>query len=153
MLHAFPNQTFVALGSEAERVQLNSFVAPNLRNLCGQTSLNQSINLIRNARVFVGLDSSLSHIAAAMGKRTVCVTQSSNLGYFFPYPQEWSNEGLKVVHNPDYTFCSGCFMTCHHEPIWNTVRKGSLCLRTISPDQVIDAINEALASKATKGYE
>ena len=140
VLTSFPEQTFVALGTDAERKGMEGFTAENLRNLCGQTNLAETLQLIRGSGFFMGLDSGLSHISAVLGQRTVCVTQSSNLGYFFPYPEIYGFTGLQTVHNPDYVACSGCFMTCRYESILTTYRKGARCLRTLPVDPVIDAV-------------
>ena len=54
-----------------------------------ETSLTGVMKLIREARLFVGLDSGLSHISTVMGTPTVCVCPDSHLGYFFPYPESF----------------------------------------------------------------
>ena len=92
----------------------------------------------------MGLDSGLSHISAVLEQKTICVTQSSNLGYFFPYPEVYGFTGLRTGHNPDYTACSGCFMTCRYESILTTYRKGARCLRTLPVDLVINAVREVI---------
>lgn len=144
VIAAFPDQLFVALGTRQEQGKLRGFSAPNLRDLCGQTSLAQTIQLIRAARLYVGLDSGLSHIASVSGQTTVCLTQDSNLGYFFPYPPEYGFTNQHTVYHPDYVACSGCFMTCRHESIVATYRRGSLCLRELPVSEVVAAIKKQI---------
>jgi ADP-heptose:LPS heptosyltransferase len=147
VMAAWPDHLFVALGTRQEERKLRGFAAPNLRSLCGQTSLRETVQLIQAARLFVGLDSGLSHIATVLGQETVCVTQDSNLGYFFPYPPEYGFTNQHTVYHPDYIPCSGCFMTCRYESILSTYRRGALCLRTLPAEAVIAAIRQALSSR------
>lgn len=142
VLGEFSDLTFVALGTDGNA--LEGFEAPNVRNLCGRTNLSHTLQLIRGAKLYVGLDSGLSHISAVLGQKTICVTQSSNLGYFFPYPESYRLKELRTVHNAQYVSCSGCFMTCRYESIMTTYRQGSLCLRTLPADAIIDNMRDAI---------
>lgn len=141
VLAAFPETTFVALGHARERTRLD---LPNVRNLCGETDLADAMSILAGARGFLGLDSGLTHIAACLGRPTVCVSQSSNLGYFFPYPPEYGLDNLHVVDHPAYRECSGCFMTCSRESIFRTYLQGSRCLRELPAAAVIQAVREHL---------
>jgi ADP-heptose:LPS heptosyltransferase len=141
VLAAFPKTTFVAIGNQRERTTLD---LPNVRNLCGETDLAGAMSILAGARGFLGLDSGLTHIAACLGRPTVCVSQSSNLGYFFPYPPEYGVDHLRVVDHPAYRECAGCFMTCRHESIFRTYLQGSRCLRELPAAAVIQAVREHL---------
>lgn len=144
VIAAFPEQTFVALGSKKEQKRLAGKSAENLINLCGNTTLDETAMIISQAGLFAGLDSGLSHMASLLGVPTVCVSQNSNLGYFFPYPTEYGFTNQEVVYHPDYINCSGCFMTCEYESIFSTYRKGALCLRSLPVDPVITAIRKLI---------
>lgn len=144
---AFPSHTFALLGTAAEARRCRELVAPNTVNLCGHTTLRESIQIIEAAAAFVGVDSGLTHVAACLGLDTVCAAQSANLGYFFPYPAQLGFDRVRVVHNEDYAECAGCLMVCRREPIWNTYRQGSLCLRTLPSARVIDALAAVLRSE------
>lgn len=139
---AFPDQQFVALVEPGKAADLNRTVLPGVRVI--EIALPGAMRLIREARLFVGLDSGLSHIAAALGTPTVCVCPDSHLGYFFPYPRSYGYTNLRTVFHPDYRSCRGCFMTCRHEPFTSTVTRGALCLRSLPPRLVIEAIRAAL---------
>jgi glycosyltransferase involved in cell wall biosynthesis len=43
------------------------------KNLIGKTSLNEAIQILGNAKVYVGVDNGLGHLAAAVGCKTVTV--------------------------------------------------------------------------------
>jgi len=146
VLAAFPDVTFVALGTAIETTGLD---LPNVKDLCGKTDLAGALGIIAGARGFLGLDSGLTHAAAWLGCPTVCVTQSSNLGYFFPYPDAFPRENVTTVDHPDYRICSGCFMTCKHESIFSTYLRGSKCLRELPAAHVVEAVRERLPARAT----
>ena len=146
---AFGDQQFVLLGSAREAGKAAQLDLPNVRSLCGRTSLVESMQILRQARAFVGVDSGLTHIATCSSVPTVAVIQSSNLGWFFPYPAALDADNLQAVHAPDFVSCSGCFMACTREPIWNTYRKGSLCLRTLDPESVVEAVAAALPAASS----
>ncbi len=142
VMRAFPDHHFVALAEPGKAVPLNRLESANVRVV--EANLSLAMRLIGEARLFIGLDSGLSHIAAALGRPTVCVCPDSHLGYFFPYPEDYGYGNLHTVFNPDYLACRGCFMTCRHEPLTRTVSRGALCLRTLPVRSVIDAIGGAL---------
>jgi ADP-heptose:LPS heptosyltransferase len=142
---AFPNQPFVWLGTARERQRLGDVAWPrNVIDLMGRTSLPQTLALLGAGGGHAGGDSGLAHVAAVLGKPTLCVAAASNLGYFFPYPVSLGIDKLRVVHAPEYAACSGCFMVCRHEPIWRTARRGALCLRDLPATAVIEAMAEHL---------
>ena len=139
---AFPDQQVVALVEPGGAVRLDRTGMPGVRVI--ETGLTAVMKLIREARLFVGLDSGLSHISTVLGTPTVCVCPDSHLGYFFPYPDDYGYTNLRTVAHPDYLWCRGCFMTCRHESLASTISRGALCLRTLPSRQVIDAIRSAL---------
>ena len=141
-IRAFPEMQFVALVEPGRADEVSRTVPPGVRLI--ETSLTVVMKLIREARLFVGLDSGLSHISTVMGTPTVCVCPDSHLGYFFPYPESYGFRNLHTVAHPDYLPCRGCFMTCRHEPLTSTVTRGALCLRTLPSRLVIEAIRSAL---------
>ncbi len=142
IISAFPDQQFVAFVEKKRDLNLNKMGLTNLSIITAE--LPVIMRLIQETRCFVGLDSGLSHIATALGKPTICVTGDSHLGYFFPYPKEYGYTNLSMVFNSQYLKCRGCFMTCEHEVLTSTLRKGALCLRTITPQTIIDSINDEL---------
>ncbi len=141
-IRAFPELPFVALVEPGKADEVSRTAPPGVRVV--ETGLTEAMELIREARLFAGLDSGLSHIATVMGTPTVCVCPDSHIGYFFPYPESYGFKNLQTVSHPDYLPCRGCFMTCRHEPLTSTVTRGALCLRTLPSRLVIEAIRSAL---------
>lgn len=151
VLKAFPDRRFIALGIDPEPIE--ALGLRNVINLAGQTDLQTAAQVIQACEAFVGPDSGLTHMAAALDRPTVCVAQSSNLGYFFPYPAVARRQRLQVVDNPEYRACAGCFMTCAHESILRTKRRGALCLRTLPATAVVAGLERALRLEAPEPPE
>ncbi len=147
VLAAFPEEQFVALGTATEQARIAELEAPNLLSLAGETDLAQSLQLIRSARAYLGLDSGLSHAAAALDVPGLCVAQNSNLGYFFPYPGVLES-AVRSRHNPAYEYCAGCFMTCSEESIFSTYLRAARCLRRLPVETVIVDFKGLLAEVA-----
>ena len=141
-IRAFPELQFVALVEPGRADEVSRTAPDGVRVV--ETGISGAMKLIREARLFVGLDSGLSHIATVLGTPTVCVCPDSHLGFFFPYPESYGFRNLHTVAHPDYLPCRGCFMTCRHEPLSSTVTRGALCLRTLPSRLVIEAIRSAL---------
>jgi heptosyltransferase-2 len=111
------------LGSERDREAGQHIAAAgNARNLCGQTSLADAIDLLASCRAAVSNDSGLMHIAAAAGTNVVAIYGSSSPAYTPPLTARRSIHYLALS-------CSPCFeRQC---PL------GHLrCLRDIGPGQV-----------------
>ncbi|MBR7552409.1 hypothetical protein KC220_28100, partial [Mycobacterium tuberculosis] len=52
--------------------------APFVRNLCGETSLDEAIELLARAEAAICNDSGLMHVTAALGRPQVAVFGSSD---------------------------------------------------------------------------
>ncbi len=149
LLRELGDLPIVALGRPGTGPELAVLDLPNLHDLRGQTDLGAAMACIAAARLYLGLDSGLTHLAAVLGTPSLCLTQSSNLGYFFPYPESLGFDRLRVVSHPAYRACSGCFMTCEHESILTTRRAGAKCLRELEPDLAIAVLRDLLRESAS----
>jgi hypothetical protein len=146
---SFPEQRFVLLGGAKDLAAAAALVAANVESLCGSTTLAAALARIAGAPAFLGVDSGLAHAAAALRVPTVVVSHCSNLGYFFPYPQELGFEHVQIAYDARFVACSGCLSVCTREPIWRTYRAGALCLRELAVDVVRGELTRALARAVT----
>ncbi len=131
----------VLLGSAKERALCEDIAASaasaRIRNLAGQTSLDQAIALIAGASVVVSNDSGLMHVAAGLGVPQVALFGSSSPEHTPPL-----NERAQVIwlkRQADYQpplDCAPCFeREC---PLGHT-----RCLTDLSPQWVLDALRRA----------
>jgi len=121
-----------ALGDQIARLAGQA----QLRNLCGETTLVEAVDLLASASVAVSNDSGLMHIAAAVGTHVVAIYGSSTPEFTPPLTERASIHYLGVD-------CSPCFA--------RECRFGHFdCLNGIEPDAVLASVATGLAA-ATAG--
>jgi heptosyltransferase-3 len=141
----------VAIGGpgEAERRYLENV----WRDICEfhQLEWPQTTSLLTKARVYIGPDTSTTHLAAAVGCPTVALFGPMDPRVWGPWPigglkSPWLANGtiqnrgnVWIVQNP-----LPC-MPCTFEGCERHVRSRSACLDELKPAQVLTAIGQALA--------
>jgi heptosyltransferase-2 len=129
---SFPYAQIVALGSGKDRETADAIVerAPFVRNLCGETSLDEAIELLARAEAAICNDSGLMHVTAALGRPQVAVFGSSDPRHTPPLSPAASIMWLHLE-------CSPCF--ARECPL------GHLrCLRDIGPEMVFHELRRLL---------
>jgi heptosyltransferase-3 len=133
----FPGHAVVFVGAREDRSAIDEVAAHwsgKLLNLSGDLSPRESAAVIKQADLFLGVDSGPMHLAASVG--TVCVTifaAHKEPGTWFPYGD--SHES--IYHKTD---CYGCNLeTC-------TIEKKK-CILSISAAEVVAATVRAAARK------
>lgn len=129
----WPQAAIVLLGSAKERPMATEIVALSgraLRNLCGETSLDDAMAILSQATGVVSNDSGLMHVAAAFDRPLVAVFGSSDPRHTPPRSPRARVEWLHLA-------CSPCFeREC---PL------GHLdCLNLITPGQVLRALRSTV---------
>ena len=105
---------------------------PGLVDMTGNTTLAEVVSLLRSARVFVGNDSGLMHLAAALGVPTLGIFGSSN-------PDWTSPVGSRTrTLAPSGFSCRPCYRKTCNQP--------QFCLETIGPELVLAQVEELLAA-------
>ena len=117
-------------GSERER-PLGEAIAGGgpARNLCGQTTLEEVIDLLAACPQAVTNDSGLMHVAAAAGTRVIALYGSSSPAFTPPLTER------RVIHYLDIS-CSPCFQ--RECPLGHF-----RCLREITPEAVFASLRTA----------
>jgi heptosyltransferase-3 len=126
--------------------------APMARRLDGALTWPELAALIGAARVYIGPDTSVTHLAAATGAMTVALYGPTDPRRFGPWPiggagGAWAAAGtiqrrgnVWLVQNP-----LPC-LPCQNEGCERRIDSYSRCLDQLSPRQVLAAVDQALAS-------
>ncbi len=133
------NADIVLVGTENDHADIVQKMADvPITNLSGQTTLTQLAALLKTADVFIGADSGVSHIAAAVGAPVITIFGPSNYQAWHP----WTPEGTLVVLHSGAE-CSPCSYVKHHIGL----REGCAartCMKTITPSQVVSVVKGVL---------
>ena len=134
---------FVLLGdaNDGRRIEaVGAEFGDNVRNFCGQTTLNQSALLVQNAEAVITSDTGLMHIAAAFGKRIVAV---------------WGNTTPQLGMYPYMPHCEGNYVNLERElpcrPCsklgYRKCPKGHLrCMKDISAEEMLELAEALIGS-------
>ena len=124
----------------------------NVVNLAGRLSLCAAANLVSRARVYVGLDTAMTHIAAALGVPTVALYGPSNPVKWGPWPRghasdanPWRRCGSQRVGNVTLLQGTQGCVPCMVEGCERHIASFSDCLQQMPAARVIVAIENALA--------
>lgn len=78
--------------AQAEREYAGQVIAAageQVLNLVGELTLGETAEMIRHAKLFIGPDTSVTHIAAACGTLTIALFGPSNPVRWGPWPCDW----------------------------------------------------------------
>lgn len=126
------NLNILMVGSERDRE--SSDVPPEVsaekwRNLCGRTTVLQTAELMRAARIVIGVDSGPAHLAAAVQTPHVIAMHGMHFGRFLP-----ANAFSSVIINP--LSCYLCAGNCRFDHIY--------CLSSLPYELFHQAVSDAL---------
>lgn len=106
-------------------------------DLTGRTDLPAAVGVLKAARVFIGNDSGLMHLAAALGLPTIGIFGSSN-------PQWTSPVGPRTTAVvPEGFSCRPCYR--------KTCNQAEFCLETVEAETVLDAVRKFSQSTGAVG--
>ena len=114
-------------------------------NLVGKLSLAATAEVIQRARLFVGPDTSASHIAAATGTPTLVLFGPSNPVRWGPWPKDWTGDspwetsGSGRRGNVYLLQGVGACVPCKLEGCDANIDSWSDCLLMLDANRVIDA--------------
>lgn len=120
-------------------------------NLAGKLSLAKLSEVIKHARLFIGPDTGITHLAAAHGVPVVALFGPSNPVKWGPWPFDYQSaedpfavKGSQHVNNIFLIQGQGECVPCFHEGCDRHRQSRSLCLDSLPAEPVIDSVDKAL---------
>ncbi len=100
----------------------------NISINAGRTKLNELYSLINSSKLFVGLDSGLTHIATKTNTKVIAIIGGGNYGRFLPKPNDKTSKYLASEMD-----CFGCE--------WNCIKEKTYCIENVEISTIISNIN------------
>jgi len=134
LLSKSPRYRVVVLGGPEDQTtgeDIRRSLGERVINLAGRLSLLESAEALRRCRLYVGNDTGVMHLAAAVGTPCVGIFSSRD------HPGRWDPIGSNHIVLRKEVPCSGCMLeTC--------IEKEMLCLKEIKVEEVLDAVERVL---------
>jgi heptosyltransferase-3 len=148
----------LATGGEGDRRYLDEvwLGQPEVSRLDGQLSWPELAELIGRASVYVGPDTSVTHLAAATGTPTVALYGPTDPRLWGPWPaggfaEPWAAAAMLqtrgnvwLMQNPPS--CPWAILPCQQEGCERRLDSHSRCLDELAVSQVLSAVDGALAT-------
>jgi heptosyltransferase-3 len=116
-------------------------------NMVGHLSLNQLGFLLSLAKIYIGPDTVVTHMAAALGIPTMALFGPSNPVKWGPWPKEWklSNPFVRIGsqhrNNVYLMQGAGVCVPCFQEGCDRHIKSHSRCLQDLTAQQVINKVS------------
>ena len=104
-------------------------------DLTGRTDLVEAVAVLKSSSAFIGNDSGLMHLAAALGKPTVGIFGSSNPDWTAPV----GPRTRAII--PHGFACRPCYLKKCNQPVF--------CLETVEAGAVLTAVEEMIRPNGT----
>lgn len=115
--------------------EIRQLLGDRVVNVAGRLSVLESAEALRRCRLYVGNDTGVMHLAAAVGTPCVAIFSARD------HPGRWEPFGSNHVVLRKEVPCAGCMLeTC--------TEKDMLCLREIAVDEVLNAAEEVLRASS-----
>jgi len=145
----------VATGGPDDRAYLDDVWRddPDIRRLDGRLRWPAIAALLRGARLYVGPDTSVTHLAAASGCPTLALFGPTDPRLWGPWPAHglptpWAASGtIQHRHNVWLVQNPLPCMPCQNEGCDKRLDSRAQCLDELSPRQVLAAADQALAAR------
>jgi heptosyltransferase-3 len=122
-------------------------------NLAGQASLAELAGIIGQAKLYIGPDTGITHLAATTGVPVIALYGPSNPAKWSPWPYRFEQNsnpfdrtGSKQVNNVSLIQGQKDCVPCQLEGCDRHRQSRSLCLDSLSFERVKQAITTALSS-------
>ncbi|MFA6051237.1 MAG: putative lipopolysaccharide heptosyltransferase III [Methylobacter sp.] len=120
-------------------------------NLAGQVSLAQLAYIIARAKLYIGPDTGITHLAAATGIPVITLYGPTNPVKWAPWPSGFNQNinpfhktGSQHVNNVSLIQGKGDCVPCHLKGCDQHPQSRSQCLDLLPPQRIKEAVNQAL---------
>jgi heptosyltransferase III len=131
-------------------------ISDNVTNISGKYSLAELSVIISNASLFIGVDTSVTHIAAATGVKVIAIYGPTNPVKWGPWPVEtnYSDKAIWLGHakapqvHQKITLIQGSqsCIPCAQEGCHRHINSESECLTTLTSEKVEKEVDRVLVS-------
>ncbi|MBK6384935.1 MAG: glycosyltransferase family 9 protein [Chitinophagaceae bacterium] len=132
------NHPIILLGGSEDRVNGDEIAAVDtikVYNACGKFKLNESADLVRNAKLVISNDTGLMHIAAAF-KRPVISLWGNTVPAFGMYPYYGDAPVSDVIMQTNKLFCRPCSKIGYNKCPLGHFK----CMEKIEVDEVVNKV-------------
>ena len=120
-------------------------------NLAGALNFGEVAQLIKHAKLYIGPDTAITHLASSVGVPIVALFGPTNPVKWGPWPSGYNDSkppfqrvGTQRIGNVLLLQGAGDCVPCHREGCEGHTLSHSDCLDTLSVDRMIQAIDEML---------
>lgn len=145
-------------GDAAELAYVNRLARdmPLALNLAGKLTLNETAGVLAGASAYVGPDTALTHMAAALNVPTVALFGPTDPLQWGPWPKghdihstPWRSLGDQSLRNVRIVQGSGACVPCRLEGCERHIASFSACLMALPALRVIEALSETAQLRTT----
>lgn len=155
---------FTGGGSEKEEVQIKDATSEqppeSWRNFSGKLTFGRTGALLRKASLYVGVDTSATHVAAAVGLKTIAIFGPGSISRWGPAPcrghRHYSDiavlqrsNGVTILKNPALADCRQCRRGHLTRCPRSADTSLAFCLQTFPTDVVVNEVRRQLASETS----
>lgn len=148
------NVVFTGINAEKETKGMDEIfraLPEYVHNMIGRLNLNETGYLLSRASVYVGPDTVITHMAAALGIPTVTLYGPTNPVVWGPWPKDYSSDenpfikkGSQKVRNVFLVQGEGDCVPCHQEGCDRHLESYSKCLQNIPSEKLTEIVRQAL---------
>jgi heptosyltransferase III len=129
-------------------IEITQDFPKNTLNLAGKLSFGQVAQLIEKSKVFIGVDTAVTHLAAATGVSTIALFGPTNPIKWSPFPKDYAENKSPFQRvspfqiNKNIVLIQGVAecVPCHQEGCDKHRQSHSRCLDELSAERVIEAM-------------
>lgn len=132
-------------------------ISPNIKNWSGKYSLADMTELIHHAELFIGVDTSVTHMAAATGVKVFAIYGPTNPVKWAPWPYSpkiqkypiWLSHSSTPQEHSNITLIQGqqSCVPCAEEGCDKHVNSLSQCLTSLKSEIVVSEVKKYLKSR------